>query len=62
MRPHQDMPKKTKAVMALEPVDPLIREIRGERVMLDSDLARVYGVETKALNRGQGKSTRGFSG
>ena len=25
--------------------------IRGERVMLDSDLAAVYGVETGALNR-----------
>jgi hypothetical protein len=29
----------------------LIFEIRGERVMLDSDLAAIYGVETKALNR-----------
>ncbi len=44
------MPKKTKAVMVLEPVEPLIREIRGERVMLDSDLARVYGVPTFRLN------------
>jgi hypothetical protein len=26
-------------------------EIRGERVMLDSDLASIYGVETKSLNR-----------
>ena len=29
----------------------LIYEIRGQRVMLDSDLAPIYGVETKALNR-----------
>src|SRR5947199_9225285 len=29
----------------------LIYEIRGERVMLDSDLASIYGVETKTLNR-----------
>ncbi len=29
----------------------LIYEIRGFRVMLDSDLARLYGVETKVLNR-----------
>src|SRR5256886_17652109 len=29
----------------------LIYEIRHERVMLDSDLASIYGVETKALNR-----------
>ncbi|PYL15955.1 MAG: DNA-binding protein, partial [Verrucomicrobia bacterium] len=29
----------------------LIYEIRGQRVILDSDLAAIYGVETKALNR-----------
>ena len=29
----------------------LIYEIRGERAMLDSALALIYGVETKALNR-----------
>jgi phage regulator Rha-like protein len=32
-------------------VDRLIREIRGERVILDSDLANLYGVPTKALNQ-----------
>ena len=45
------MPAKNKAVAILEPVEPLVREIRSERVILDSDLARIYGVETKALNR-----------
>lgn len=30
---------------------PKISFIRGYRVMLDSDLAKLYGVETKALNR-----------
>jgi hypothetical protein len=29
----------------------MIYEIRGEKVMLDSDLARLYEIETKALNR-----------
>ncbi len=29
----------------------LIYEIRGHRVMLDSDLADLYGVETKVLNK-----------
>lgn len=29
----------------------LIFFIRGKRVMLDSDLAELYGVETKQLNR-----------
>jgi hypothetical protein len=43
------MPKKRKALTVLEPVEPLIRELRGERVMLDADLARVYGVPTFRL-------------
>ena len=29
----------------------LVFFIRGEKVMLDADLARLYGVETGALNR-----------
>lgn len=44
------MPKKAKELTVLEPVEPLIRELRGERVLLDSDLARIYGVPTKRLN------------
>ena len=35
----------------LPKLDELIREVRGQKVMLDFDLARVYGVETKSLNR-----------
>ncbi|MCL2441702.1 MAG: ORF6N domain-containing protein [Treponema sp.] len=32
-------------------IQDLIHEIRGQKVMLDSDLAKLYEVETKALNR-----------
>ena len=32
------------------PVEPLILTVRGQRVILDADLARVYGVPTKRLN------------
>jgi hypothetical protein len=35
----------------LVPIENLIYTIRGRKVMLDSDLARLYEVETKALNR-----------
>jgi len=35
----------------LELVESVIRSIRGERVILDADLARIYGVETKVLNQ-----------
>jgi hypothetical protein len=37
--------------MALtQPVESVIRLIRGHRVILDADLARIYGVPTKRLN------------
>src|SRR5262245_47211601 len=42
--------KNVNALM-LQKVAPLIHEIRGERVILDADLARVYGVTTKQLNQ-----------
>ncbi len=32
-------------------IDPLIAEVRGQKVILDSDLAPIYGVPTKALNQ-----------
>lgn len=38
--------------MSDEPnIAPLIRLIRDARVILDADLARLYGVETRALNQ-----------
>ena len=33
------------------PIEKLIHPIRGQQVMLDSDLAKLYGVETRALNQ-----------
>jgi hypothetical protein len=44
------MPKSSNK-LTTDQLGRLIYEIRGERVMLDSDLAWIYGVETKALNR-----------
>ena len=35
----------------LMPVENLIHIVRGEQVMLDSDLAKLYGVETRVLNQ-----------
>ncbi len=54
------MPKKKQTAAVLEPVEPLLREIRGERVILDSDLARLYGGETKALNRAVRRNAEKF--
>lgn len=35
----------------LLPIESLIHVIRTQQVMLDSDLARLYGVETRVLNQ-----------
>lgn len=32
-------------------IEPLIHTVRGQQAMLDTDLARLYEVETKNLNR-----------
>ena len=39
------------STMELEIIKNKIYEIRGQRVMLDRDLAQMYGVETKNLNK-----------
>ena len=38
-------------LIAFDEIESKIYNIRGERVMLDSDLAEIYQVETKMLNR-----------
>ena len=37
-------------VMSSTELEGMILEIRGQRVLLDSDVARIYGVETKRVN------------
>lgn len=37
-------------IAALMPIENLIHVICGQQVMIDSDLARLYGVETRRLN------------
>ena len=39
------------SVNPLENIENLILNIRGKQVMLDRDLARLYGVETRILNQ-----------
>ena len=39
-----------------------IYEIRGQRVMLDRDLAAMYGVETKRLNEAVRRNLKRFEG
>lgn len=46
----------------LENIQNLIYSIRGQRVMLDRDLAAMYGVETKALNQAVKRNAKRFEG
>jgi len=43
-------PKKKQALAIVEPIQPVISVIRGQRAILDSELAKIYGVTTKRLN------------
>ena len=38
----------------------MIYTVRGDQVMLDSDLAKLYGVETKVLNQAVGRNVKRF--
>lgn len=41
----------TERMNEIVPIQRLIFEIRGQQVMLDRDLAMLYGMETKVLNQ-----------
>ena len=43
-----------------EKIEKAIYLIRGEKVMLDRDLAKLYGVLTGALNQGSAAQSRAF--
>ena len=44
------MPGKSKTLVPIEQIDGMIHTIRGVRVMLDRDLAKIYGVPTFRFN------------
>ena len=56
------MPSKpqTKAVIPIERIASCIYLIRGEKVLLDYDLAELYGVLTKALNQAVTRNIQRF--
>ena len=47
-------------MVELQIIQSKIYEIRGERVMLDFDLAMLYEVETRSLNQTVKRNTRRF--
>src|SRR5215813_13033111 len=54
-------PKRSiKAVAAARPLESLIRIIRGQKVILDADLAALYEVPTKRLNEAVRRNLKRF--
>ncbi len=51
---------ETVSVIPAGRIERTILFIRGEKVMLDSDLAELYGVETKLLNRAVSRNRNRF--
>jgi hypothetical protein len=54
------MTKSKTNIIPIERVESKILIVRGERAMLDSDLAEIYGVETKVLNQAVKRNLRRF--
>ena len=54
------MKSKTPAVYVPETIHGLIFTVRGQKVILDSDLALLYGVTTKVLNQAIKRNTKKF--
>ncbi len=52
--------KSTKQGITVHEIEQTIHVIRGQRVMLDSDLAELYGVTTAALNQAVKRNTERF--
>jgi hypothetical protein len=48
------------ALVAVEQIDGSIHVIRGQRVMLDFDLAKLYGIPVKVLNQAVGRNRERF--
>ena len=56
------MTKDTTEVVPFERVASLIHILRGQKVMLDRDLAALYGVETRVLNQAVKRNKDRFPG
>ena len=48
--------------MQLQNIETRIHEVRGQKVMLDFDLAELYEIETKNLNKAVNRNSKRFPG
>ncbi len=56
------MTNPTQDIIPAERIEGMILQLRGHKVMLDRDLAALYGVETKALKRAVKRNATRFPG
>jgi hypothetical protein len=56
------MPPKSESLIPIEQIDGMIRTVRGIRVILDSDLAKIYGVPTFRFNEAIKRNPESFRG
>ena len=56
------MPKKTTSLVPAERIERAILLLRGQKLLLDADLAALYGVTTKALNQAVKRNVSRFPG
>jgi hypothetical protein len=54
--------KRRTATVSIENVESCVKTVRGQKVILDSDLARIYGVPTKRLNEQLRRNADRFPG
>jgi ORF6N domain-containing protein len=54
------VPKKSQSLIPVEQIDSMIRTVRGVRIILDRDLAKIYGVPTKAFNQAVKRNRQRF--
>ena len=47
-------------LVVVDNIESLIKEIRGQQVMLDKDLATLYGVEIRTLNQAAKRNIQRF--
>lgn len=52
--------KKRAKIVPADTIESRIRTIRGQKVILDADLAAIYGVQTKDLNRAIKRNSQRF--
>jgi len=55
-----DKLSQDRSLIPVERIERSILLIRGQKVMLDRDLAQLYGVETRALNQAIRRNTNRF--